>query len=188
MVESGCMRPPSHCPLLLPDWVAKCRMRYGPSSHPSAHSPSSPWSPHHPRDSMHDAFRQTPTCPKCGTAAHSSVRIFTTRTYERAIRKLLSEADRQAMEAAIHRRSGCLTGDPGNRRAAEVALGGLGQGKAGWNPHDLLPSRETRGDLSADRLREGGSGRPQSSGQESALAGSWPRSRRRNGTNEKRAN
>ncbi len=50
---------------------------------------------------MHDAFRRTPTCPKCGTAAHSSVRIFTTRTYERAIRKLLSQADRRAMEAAI---------------------------------------------------------------------------------------
>lgn len=50
---------------------------------------------------MRDAFRQTPTCPKCGTAAHSSVRIFTTRTYERAIRKLLSQADRRAMETAI---------------------------------------------------------------------------------------
>ena len=50
---------------------------------------------------MHDAFHPAPTCPKCGTAAHSSVRIFATRTYERAIRKLLLEADRRAMEAAI---------------------------------------------------------------------------------------
>ena len=42
-----------------------------------------------------------PACPKCGTAAHWDTKVFTTRTYERAIRKLLSEADRRAMEAAI---------------------------------------------------------------------------------------
>lgn len=29
------------------------------------------------------------------------MRIFTTRTYERAVRKLLREADRRAMEAAV---------------------------------------------------------------------------------------
>lgn len=57
--------------------------------------------PANPGAAMNDSFRQTPTCPKCGTAAHSSVRVFTTRTYERAIRKLLSQADRRAMEAAV---------------------------------------------------------------------------------------
>jgi len=50
---------------------------------------------------MYDTLRQGPSCPKCGTAAHSTVRIFSTRTYERAIRKLLPEANRRTMEAAI---------------------------------------------------------------------------------------
>ena len=71
---------------------------------------------------MDDAFRQTPTCPRCGTAAHSSVRIFATRTYERAIRKLLPEADRRAMEAAI-------VADPG---AAPVVRGTGGLRKVRW--------------------------------------------------------
>ena len=89
---------------------------------------------------MHDAFRPTPTCPKCGTAAHSSVRIFATRTYERAIRKLLPEADRRAMEAAM-----IDPAEPLTRRRI-------------WKTSDQ---------------RTGGCSR-----------GSWPRSRRRNGTDD----
>ena len=50
---------------------------------------------------MPDTLRPTPPCPKCGTAAHWDTKVFTTQTYERAIRKLLSEAERRAMEAAI---------------------------------------------------------------------------------------
>ena len=38
----------------------------------------------------------------CGIAAYSkSVRIFITKTYDRAIHKLMSEAERREMEAAI---------------------------------------------------------------------------------------
>ena len=38
----------------------------------------------------------------CGIAAYlKSVRIFTTKTYDRAIHKLISEAERREMEAAI---------------------------------------------------------------------------------------
>ena len=37
---------------------------------------------------MHDAFRHTPNCPRCGTAAHFFSAIYTIRTHERAIRKL----------------------------------------------------------------------------------------------------
>ena len=91
---------------------------------------------------MHDPFRPTPTCPRCGTAAHSSVRIFATQTYERAIRKLLPEADRRAMEAAI-------INDPG---ASPIIRGTGGLRKLRWAGSGS------------------GSGRPQTSGQEGALA------------------
>ncbi|MDE2754462.1 MAG: type II toxin-antitoxin system RelE/ParE family toxin, partial [Gemmatimonadota bacterium] len=80
---------------------------------------------------MHDTNRQDPTCPKCGIAAHSSVRIFTTRSYERAIRRLLPEADRRAMEAAVvadPRVSAVIRGTGGLRK---VRWAGSGRGKRG---------------------------------------------------------
>ena len=80
---------------------------------------------------MHDAFRRTPTCPKCGTAAHSSVRIFTTRTYERAIRKLLSQADRRAMEAAIIADPGASPVIRGTGGLRKLRWAGSGRGKRG---------------------------------------------------------
>jgi len=80
---------------------------------------------------MDDAFRQTPTCPRCGTAAHSSVRIFATRTYERAIRKLLPEADRRAMEAAIVADPGAAPVVRGTGGLRKVRWPGSGRGKRG---------------------------------------------------------
>lgn len=47
---------------------------------------------------MHDAIDQGSTCAKCGTAAHLSVRILTTRTYERA-----NPGNRRALEGASFR-------------------------------------------------------------------------------------
>ncbi len=80
---------------------------------------------------MHDPFRPTPTCPKCGTAAHSSVRIFATRTYERAIRKLLPEADRRAMEAAIIADPGASPVIRGTGGLRKLRWAGSGRGKRG---------------------------------------------------------
>ena len=60
-----------------------------------------------------------------------SVRIFTTRTYERAVRKLMSEVDRQKMEAAIIAdlaRAPLLRGTGGIRK---LRWTGLGRGKRG---------------------------------------------------------
>ena len=80
---------------------------------------------------MHDASRQAPTCPECGTAAHFTVRIFTTRTYERAIRKLLPEADRRAMEAAILTDPGAPPVIRGTGGLRKVRWAGSGRGKRG---------------------------------------------------------
>ena len=59
------------------------------------------------------------------------MRIFTTRTYERAVRKLMSEVDRQKMEAAIiadPARAPLLRGTGGIRK---LRWTGLGWGKRG---------------------------------------------------------
>ena len=59
------------------------------------------------------------------------MRIFTTRTYERAVRKLMSEADRQKMEAAIVAdpgRAPLLRGTGGIRK---LRWAGSGRGKRG---------------------------------------------------------
>ena len=59
------------------------------------------------------------------------MRIFTTRTYERAVRKLMSEADRQKMEAAIIADPGgapLLRGTGGIRK---LRWTGSGRGKRG---------------------------------------------------------
>ena len=92
--------------------------------------------------------RRNPTCLRCGIAAPWPMRIFTTRTYERAVRKLLSEGDREVMEAAI-------VADPG---AAPVVQGTGGLRKLRWPGSGR------------DRLCEGGSGRPEVSGQKGAVA------------------
>ena len=54
--------------------------------------------------------------------------VVTTRTSERAVRKLLSEKGRRAMEAAIVADPGRFVRDPGNPGTSQVALGGLGMG------------------------------------------------------------
>lgn len=76
--------------------------QFGPSNHPNARTYPPPWSPRPSEDSLHDALRRTPTCPKCGTAAHSSVRIFTTRTRHEAIYLLTAyaKADREDLNPA----------------------------------------------------------------------------------------
>lgn len=59
------------------------------------------------------------------------MRIFTTRTYERAVRKLMSESDRQKMEAAIIADPGgapLLRGTGGIRK---LRWTGSGRGKRG---------------------------------------------------------
>lgn len=59
------------------------------------------------------------------------MRIFTTRTYERAVRKIMSEADRQKMEAAIIADPGgapLLRGTGGIRK---LRWTGSGRGKRG---------------------------------------------------------
>ena len=59
------------------------------------------------------------------------MRIFTTRTYERAVRKLMSEVERQKMEAAIVAdpgRAPLLRGTGGIRR---FRWAGSGRGKRG---------------------------------------------------------
>ena len=61
------------------------------------------------------------------------VRVFVTKTYERAVRKLLSEADRQATEVAI-------AADPG---AAPVIRGTGGLRKLRW----ARPARGKRGGI-----------------------------------------
>ena len=61
------------------------------------------------------------------------MRVFVTKTYERAVRKLLSEADRQAMEVAI-------AADPGG---APVIRGTGGLRKLRWSG----PGRGKRGGI-----------------------------------------
>ncbi len=80
---------------------------------------------------MRANIRQGPTCPECGTAAHSSVRIFTTRSYERAIRRLLPEADQRAMEATIVADPGVPPVIRGTGGLRKVRWAGLGRGKRG---------------------------------------------------------
>ena len=80
---------------------------------------------------MHDAFLKPPACPKCGTAAHWDTKVFTTRTYERAIRKLLSEADRRAMEAAIVANPGAAPVIRGTGGLRKLRWAGSGRGKRG---------------------------------------------------------
>lgn len=59
------------------------------------------------------------------------MRIFTTRTYERAVRKLLSEADRQAMEAAIVADPGTAPVVQGTGGLRKLRWAGSGRGKRG---------------------------------------------------------
>ena len=149
-------RSPHHERQVLPDSVAVDLIPHGddPSSHSSA-----------PRISA-SFVRRRSACPQAPQSHLQKMRqcrtfimrVFTTRTYERAVRKLLPEADRWAMEAAIVADPGCCACYPGHRRASQAALGGLGTGKAGWDPHDLFPSCRPRRDLSAYRICEGGPG------------------------------
>ena len=59
------------------------------------------------------------------------MRIFTTRTYERAVRKLLSEADREAMEAAIVADPGAAPVIRGTGGLRKLRWAGSGRGKRG---------------------------------------------------------
>ena len=59
------------------------------------------------------------------------MRIFTTRTYERAVRKLMSEADRQKMEAAIVADPGRAPLLRGTRGIRKLHWAGSGRGKRG---------------------------------------------------------
>ena len=70
--------------------------------------------------------------------------LYATRTYERAIRKLLSEDARRDMEAAIVTCARCRAGHPGDRRHPQVALGRLRPGQARRHPCDLLLARRGR--------------------------------------------
>ena len=80
---------------------------------------------------MHDTLRQTPPCPKCGTAAHWDRKVFTTQTYERAIRKLLSDAERRAMEATIVADPGASPAIRGIGGLRKLRWAGSGRGKRG---------------------------------------------------------
>lgn len=59
------------------------------------------------------------------------MRVFTTRTYERAIRKLLSEADRRAMEAAIAAAPNAAPVIRGTGGLRKLRWAGSGRGKRG---------------------------------------------------------
>ena len=65
------------------------------------------------------------------------MQLFVTRTYERAIRKLISEEARKEMEAAI-------VADPdeapviGNWRHSQIAMGGFRPGQAGRHTDNLF--------------------------------------------------
>ena len=80
---------------------------------------------------MPDTLRPTPPCPKCGTAAHWDTKVFTTQTYERAIRKLLSEAERRAMEADIVADPGASPIIRGTGGLRKLRWAGSGRGKRG---------------------------------------------------------
>ena len=59
------------------------------------------------------------------------MRIYTTRTYERAVRKLLSEADREAMESAIAAAPDASPVIRGTGGLRKVRWAGPGRGKRG---------------------------------------------------------
>ena len=59
------------------------------------------------------------------------MRVFATKTYERAIRKLLSEADRQFMEAAIAADPGAAPLIQGTGGIRKLRWAGSGRGKRG---------------------------------------------------------
>ena len=59
------------------------------------------------------------------------MRIFTTRTYERAVRKLLREADRRAMEAAIVANPAAAPIIRGTGGLRKLRWAGSGRGKRG---------------------------------------------------------
>ena len=60
-----------------------------------------------------------------------SVRIFFTKNYERAVRKLMSEADRQAMEAAIAADPSAAPVIRGTGGIRKLRWAGSGRGKRG---------------------------------------------------------
>ena len=69
---------------------------------------------------------------KCGIAAYlRPVRIFATRTYERVVRKLMSEAERQNMEAAIVANPGSAALLRGTGGIRKLRWKGSGRGKRG---------------------------------------------------------
>ena len=81
-----------------------------------------------------------PIVRHCRTFVHAGLHHTNLRTR----RTQAVAGGRPAGHGSSHRRrSGLFARDPGNRRASQVPLGGLGKGQAGWNPHDLLPSRGT---------------------------------------------
>ena len=59
------------------------------------------------------------------------MRVFTTRTYERAVRKLMPEADRQAMEAAIAADPSAAPVLRGTGGLRKFRWAGSGRGKRG---------------------------------------------------------
>ena len=65
----------------------------------------------------------------CRTFA--AVRVFATRTYERAVRKLMSEEDRQAMEAAIAADPASAPLIRGTGGIRKLRWAGSGRGKRG---------------------------------------------------------
>ena len=65
----------------------------------------------------------------CRTLGH--VRIFTTQTYERAIRKLLSGGRTAGHGSGHHRRSGCVAGIRGTGGLRKLRWAGSGRGKRG---------------------------------------------------------
>ena len=68
----------------------------------------------------------------CGIAAQlRPVRIFATRTYERVVRKLMSEAERQNMEAAIVADPGRASLIRGTGGIRKLRWKGSGRGKRG---------------------------------------------------------
>lgn len=59
------------------------------------------------------------------------MKVFTTTTYERAVRKLLSKADRRAMEAAIVADPSAAPVVPGTGGLRKLRWAGSGRGKRG---------------------------------------------------------
>ena len=78
---------------------------------------------------MDAAFFRPPHLPEVRHCRTLTVRIFTTRTYERAIRKLLSEPERCAMEAAIVANPGDAPVIRGTGGLRKLRWARLGRGK-----------------------------------------------------------